>query len=94
MVQPGTQLRAFTYVNDLARGIALVGDAGWGTAFRWRIEEVLVLQIAEALWGPLKLSRWDGGRSDAENDASQAEALGWQPTIDVMDYIRELKRRA
>jgi len=95
VVQPGTQLRAFTYVKDLARGIALVGERGLGDGFALaNRKKVSVLQIAEAFGGPIVMVDGDGGRSDAENDASQAEALGWAPTIDVMDYIRELKANA
>lgn len=93
VVQPGTQLRAFTYVKDLARGIALVGERGVGDGFALaNRKKFSVLQIAEAFGGPITMVDGDGGRSDAENDASQAEALGWKPTIDIMDYIRELKR--
>jgi hypothetical protein len=50
-----------------------------------------VLQIALAFGGAVEIVDGDGGRSDAENDASQAEALGWAPTMDVLDYIQQLR---
>lgn len=92
VVAPGTQRRAFTYVKDLAQGIALVGERGVGDGFALANQKKFsVLEIAEAFGGEIRMMDGDGGRADAENDASQAVALGWQPTIDVLDYIRELK---
>lgn len=92
VVQPGTQMRAFTYVKDLAHGIALVGKRGLGDGFALaNRNKFSVLEIAEAFGGKVEIVDGDGGRSDAENDASQAEELGWRATVDVLDYIRGLR---
>ena len=94
VVQPGTQLRAFTYVKDLARGIALVGEHGFGDGYSLaNRNKFSVLEIANAFGGRVEIVEGDAGRMDAENDASQAEALGWEPTVSVMDYILQLRRK-
>lgn len=94
VVQPGTQLRAFTYVKDLARGIALVGEHGFGDGYSLaNRNKFSVLEIAKAFGGRVEIVDGDGGRMDAENDASQAEALGWEPTVSVMDYISQLREK-
>ena len=91
VVKPGTQLRAFTYVKDLARGIALVGEQGFGDGYSLaNRNKFSVLDIANAFGGRVELVDGDGGRMDAENDASQAEALGWTTTLNITDYIKEL----
>jgi UDP-glucose 4-epimerase len=92
VVKPGTQLRAFTYVKDLARGIALVGEHGLGDGFSLANQQKFsVLDIANAFGGTIEMVDGDGGRMDAENDAAQATALGWTTTLSVTDYIRELR---
>ncbi|MDP3721521.1 MAG: NAD-dependent epimerase/dehydratase family protein, partial [Anaerolineaceae bacterium] len=49
VVKPGTQKRAFTYVKDLARGIMLTGEKGWGDGYALGAEQShSVLEIAEA----------------------------------------------
>ena len=91
VVKPGTQLRAFTYVKDLARGIALVGERGFGDGYSLaNRNKFSVLDIANAFGGHVEFVEGDGGRMDAENDASQAEALGWTTTLNITDYIRDL----
>jgi UDP-glucose 4-epimerase len=92
VVQPGTQLRAFTYVKDLARGIALVGMTAEGDGFALaNRNKYSVLDIAHAFGGQVQMVEGDSGRLDADNDPSQVEALGWTTTVSIMDYIRELK---
>jgi UDP-glucose 4-epimerase len=93
--KPGTQLRAFTYVKDLAQGIILVGQRGRGDGYALAAEKKYsVLQIAEAFGGPVVMRDEYSGRADAENDATKARTqLGWAPTMDVMDYIREFRRQ-
>jgi UDP-glucose 4-epimerase len=89
---PGTQRRAFTYVKDLARGIKLVGEQGLGDGYALRADgSYSVLEIAEAFGGPIELVAGDPGRADVENDPTKARDLGWRPTMDVMDYIRQFR---
>lgn len=90
MVKPGSQRRAFTYVKDLARGIALVGEKGWGDGYALgQTETTSVLEIAEAFGGPVNLVDGYAGRQEASNDPSKARELGWEPTLNILSYIRE-----
>lgn len=91
VVRPGTQRRAFTYVKDLARGIILVGERGWGDGYALgTTTSHSVLEIAEAFGGPVEFVDGDPGRAESANDPTRArDELGWQPTVDIMDYIRQ-----
>lgn len=91
VVKPGTQKRAFTYVKDLARGIQLTGEKGWGDGYALGTTvSHSILEIAEAFGGPVKMVEGYPGREESANDPSRArDELGWSPTLDVMDYIKE-----
>lgn len=95
VVRPGTQRRAFTYVKDLARGLILAGERGQGDGYALGVETSRsVAEIAEAFGGPVEYVDGYPGREQSENDVSKARnELGWQPTVDVMDYIRDFVRR-
>jgi UDP-glucose 4-epimerase len=91
---PGTQLRAYTFVKDLARGIQLAGEKGKGDGYiLCAKKKYSVLDIAKAFGGRVVMTDEYPGRTDAETDVSKArDELGWEPTLDVMDYIREFVR--
>ena len=93
VVRPGTQRRAFTYVTDLARGIVLVGARGKGDGYALgQTKTHSILEIAKAFGGKVKLVSGYPGRAEAKNDARKARALGWKPTLDVMEYIASITR--
>ena len=91
VVKPGTQRRNFTYVGDLARGIILAGEKGSGDGYALAAEAShSVLDIAHAFGGNVELVDGSPGRSGAAEPSSRARAeLGWDTTVDVMDYIRQ-----
>jgi UDP-glucose 4-epimerase len=91
VVEPGTQKRNFTYVKDLARGIILVGQKGDGDGYSLgHTQGFSVLEIAEAFGGPIQMIRGYPGRMESGGAPSRArEELGWDTTMDVLDYIRE-----
>ncbi len=95
VVNPGTQRRAFTYVKDLARGILLAGEKGWGDGYALGVtESYSILEIAEAFGGPIQIVEGYPGREESSNDPSKARAeLGWTPTLDVMDYIHDFVKQ-
>jgi UDP-glucose 4-epimerase len=92
---PGTQRRAFTWVKDLARGIALVGERGSGDGYALGVREShSILEIAEAFGGPIRMVEGYPGRAESTNDPTRArEELGWEPTLGILDYIRDFVRR-
>jgi UDP-glucose 4-epimerase len=93
VVSPGTQRRAFTYVVDLARGITLVGERGTGDGYALRGARThSVAEIAEAFGGPVQIVDGYPGREDVADDPTRArDELGWTPTLDVLDYIRDFR---
>jgi len=95
VVSPGTQRRAFTFVGDLARGIILVGEKGHGDGYALRADaSYSVLDIARAFGGEIELVDGYPGRQDVADDPKRArDELGWRPTLDVMDYIRDIKAK-
>ncbi len=95
VVAPGTQKRAFTYVKDLARGIILAGEKGQGDGYALGVtKSYSVREIAEAFGGPIKLVEGYPGRAESSNDPAKArKELGWAPTLDVMDYIKDFVRK-
>jgi UDP-glucose 4-epimerase len=94
VVAPGTQKRAFTYVKDLARGIILTGEKGRGDGYALGVtKSYSVLEIAQAFGAPIQMVEGYAGRAESANDPTKArEELGWAPTVDVMDYIRQFVR--
>ena len=94
VVKPGTQKRAFTFVKDLARGIILTGEKGSGDGYALGVtKSYSVLQIAKAFGGPIDLIEGYPGRAESSNDPTKAcEELGWEPTVDIMDYIKDFVR--
>lgn len=94
VVRPGTQRRAFTHVRDLAQGIILVGERGSGDGYALgATRSYSILEIADAFGGPVCLVDGYPGRMESENDPTRArEELGWEPTVDVMDYIADFVR--
>jgi UDP-glucose 4-epimerase len=95
IVAPGTQKRAFTYVKDLAQGIILAGEKGSGDGYALGMNKSYsILQIAQAFGGPVEMVQGYPGREESGNDPTKArKELGWVPTLDVLDYIREFVRK-
>lgn len=93
VVKPGTQKRNFTYVKDLARGIILVGEKGEGDGYALNNPKGFsVLEIAEAFGGPIEYIDGYAGRSDTSDNPTKArDELGWEATVDILDYIKDFK---
>lgn len=91
VVKPGTQKRNFTYVGDLASGIIAVGEKGNGDSYALgNTKRYSVIEIAEAFGGPIKMVDGYPGRAEsAEAPTKAREELGWDTTVDILDYIKE-----
>ena len=52
------------------------------------------MEIAQAFGGPVKMVEGYPGRLESLNDPAKArDELGWMPTLDVMDYIKEFVKQ-
>jgi UDP-glucose 4-epimerase len=93
VVRPGSQRRAFTYVKDLARGIILTAKKGKGDGYALGAPRTRsIVEIAKAFGGPTRMVAGYSGRAEGRNNPAKARALGWKPTVDVMDYIAAFVR--
>lgn len=94
VVRPGTQKRSFTFVGDLARGIILIGEKGLGDGYALgHSKRYSVIDIANAFGGPIEHIDGYSGRADSgENPRRAREELGWDTTVDILDYIKEFIR--
>lgn len=95
IVKPGTQKRNFTYVGDLARGIIMVGEKGEGDGYTLGNKKAFsVVEIAEAFGGPIKYIDGNPGRAESGKAPSKTrDELGWETTVDILDYIKEFVRK-
>lgn len=94
IVRPGTQWRNFTYVKDIARGMVMVGEKGKGDGYALNnTKSHSVLEIAKALRAKIKMVDGDPGRSGKGDLPTKArQELGWDTTVDILDYIKEFVR--
>ena len=91
VVKPGTQKRNFTYVKDLARGIILVGEKGSGDGYSLNnTKGFSIIEIAEAFGGPINYVAGYPGRAESgESPIKARKELGWETTVDILDYIKD-----
>lgn len=88
---PGTQKRNFTHVDDIVEGLLLVGERGEGDNFgignatAYSILDVAKLFGGEIVMGP----EVQGNRMSSDLDTSKTELLGWKPSRELAEYIRE-----
>ena len=94
VVKPGTQKRNFTYVGDLARGIIMAGEKGVGDGYALgNTKGFSIIEIAEAFGGQIKYIDGNPGRAESGEAPKKAcEELGWNTTVDILDYIKEFGR--
>jgi len=89
----GTQRRDFTHVSDIIQGLLLAGDNirndefQLGTGKDYSIREIAAAFDHEFTFIPARR----GDRKKGLADISHVkEVLGYQPTVDVIDYIKSL----
>lgn len=93
VVAPGTQLRAFTHVDDTVRGLMLVGEKGKGDGYCiGNAVAYSVMEIAKFFGGEIEmLPAKKGDRNYSKIDPTKMKELGWSPSIDVKDHIERFK---
>lgn len=95
VVNPGTQERYFTHVEDIVEGLILAGQKGNGDGYAlgskelYKIEDVVKMFSSDIEYLPSRL----GDRMRASLDLSKTESeLDWKATRHLEDYIREIKK--
>lgn len=92
VVSPGTQLRNFTYIDDIIDGLILVGERGHGDEYgighhdSYTIFDVVKMFGSDFEMLPERL----GNRMTAKVITSKTEALGWQAKMSLPDYINSI----
>lgn len=92
---PGTQKRNFTYVDDLARGLLMVGEKGQGDDYGLGApESYSILDIAKMFTDNIEMIPGRAGnRMDSIVDTTKAEEeFGWKPEMTVKEYIEKIKK--
>lgn len=92
VVSPGTQVRNFTHIDDIVRGLLLVGMKGTGDSYGLGSEEgYSVLEIAKMFGGEISmLPPREGNRMNATLELSRAkDELGWRAEKSIVNHISE-----
>lgn len=92
VVSPGTQVRNFTHVDDIVKGLALVGEKGTGDNYGLGyIKGFSILDIAHMFGADIEmLPERKGNRMNSFIDVSKSEKeLGWQAKKDISEHIKE-----
>ena len=92
VVAPGTQVRNFTHVDDIVRGLILVGEKGEGDDYGLGAEDgYSIIDIAKAFGGEMMmLPERKGNRMGSSVDIVRSKnELGWQAEEKVIDHIKE-----
>ena len=90
VVSPGTQTRIFTHVDDIVRGLLVVGERGSGDGYGLgATEEYSILDIAKLFEGEIEmLPERKGNRQTSSIDLSRSQGeLGWKAEKSIKDYI-------
>ncbi|MGP4010858.1 NAD-dependent epimerase/dehydratase family protein [Streptomyces sp. 4N124] len=93
VVEPGTQSRDFTHVDDIVEGILICAAKGSGDGYLLgRGEEHRVIDVARMFGAPIEfVPARRGERTRGRADNSRARALGWEPRIALSDYVAEFR---
>jgi len=93
VVRPGTQRRAFTYIDDIVDGLILAGEKGSGDGYCLGTEKTYsVMDIANLFGGKIEmLPEKRGDRISSTIDLSKMNDLGWSAKHKLEDYINRQK---
>jgi UDP-glucose 4-epimerase len=89
VMEPGTQTRDFTHIDDIIDGIMLAAAHGSGDGYLLGFGHERPLAEVAAMFG-VEYAMIPGRRGERERgqaDTTKARTLGWSPKIDLPDYI-------
>lgn len=92
VVEPGTQRRNFTYIDDIIDALILIGEKGEGDEFGiGHHRSYSVMEVADLFGGDIvTIAPRRGNRYSSAVITEKTEALGWQPKHDLETYIEKL----
>ncbi len=93
VVSPGLQVRNFTHIDDIVKGLVLVGEKGEGDDYGLGAEEGFsILEIAKMFGLEIvMLPERKGNRMNTVVDVSRAKReLGWKAKKSIKNYIEDI----
>ncbi len=91
VVEPGTQSRDFTHIDDIVEGLLLCAERGSGDGYLLgRGEEHQLIEVARMFGAEVTMvPARRGERTSGRADNTRSRALGWEPKISLPDYIAD-----
>lgn len=95
VVEPGTQTRDFTHVEDIVDGILLCAERGRGDGYELGTSiEISIMELAELFGGEVEMiPERTGERKRGRADATKARQLGWEPQHSLPEYVAGVRAR-
>jgi len=97
IVGDGEQRRDFTHINDVVEAnikaldkLDVTGVINVGTGKNYSINDIANIIGGNKVYLPLRVGET---RVTLANNAKAQKMLGWNPTIDIIDYIRGMKNK-
>lgn len=92
VVYPGTQKRCFTHIDDIVKGILLVGEYGYGDEyFLGADDSFTILEIAQMFKSEYCLiAQRKGERKESVIKKGKINELNWKAEISIVEYIKKL----
>ena len=94
---PGTQSRIYTHVEDTVAGLVLVGEKGGKDEYSIAAAESYpILEVAQMFGGQIEMlpaRATSRPSADVDTDTAKLQALGWQQTHKLTDYIEAIKKK-
>lgn len=93
IVRPGTQVRNFTFIDDLVRGLVHLLNEGSGDNYCFACPDSYSIdQLADMFGGPkILIPPRQGNRISAGFDLTKVNALGWSATTKLPNIIDQLR---
>ena len=93
IVSPGTQKRNFTHIDDTVDALIIIGENGHGDEYGiGNPQGYTILEVAQMYGGKIDmLPERKGNRMVASVVSDKTRALGWNPQVNLKDYIEECR---